>query len=114
MGLTDQQTFSWLAKDIGDWPKVKLADARDARAEVRRLHAQRSVQRTSADTHTTQRISLSFDIALTLLTLRALHHIERDIDDHVLLAADHLAAARFGEDRAGINAVVCGCLFRVA
>jgi hypothetical protein len=43
-----------------------------------------------------------------------LHHIERDIDDHILLPADHLAAACLGEDGAGIDAVIGCCLFGMA
>jgi hypothetical protein len=34
------------------------------------------------------------------MNLGALRHIERDIDDHVLLPADHLALAHLGQDRA--------------
>ena len=40
--------------------------------------------------------------------------IERDIDDHVFLTPDHLAAADFGQDRAGIEAMVLRRLFGVA
>lgn len=43
--------------------------------------------------------------------LPRLHPIERDIDDHIFLPADHLAATNFDQDRAGIDAIICGRFF---
>ena len=44
--------------------------------------------------------------ALVSHALLALEHVESDVDDHVLLSADHFAAADLGQDGPGIDAVV--------
>src|SRR3546814_14593179 len=41
-------------------------------------------------------------------------HIECDVDDHVLLAADHLAAAQLDQDRTGVETVIGRSLLSVA
>src|SRR3546814_11812764 len=43
-----------------------------------------------------------------------LEHIECDVDDHVLLAADHLAAAQLDQDRTGVETVIGRSLLSVA
>src|SRR3546814_7453164 len=43
-----------------------------------------------------------------------LEHIECDVDDHVLLAADHLAAAQLDQDRTGVDTVIGRSLLSVA
>src|SRR3546814_13027671 len=43
-----------------------------------------------------------------------LEHIECDVDDHVLLAADHLAAAQLDQERTGVETVIGRSLLSVA
>jgi len=45
--------------------------------------------------------------------LACFHQVERDIDDHVLLAADHATPAKFHQDFARIDAVPSSGLLRV-
>src|SRR3546814_6458991 len=43
-----------------------------------------------------------------------LQHVKSDVDDHVFLSADHLAAAELDKDRTGIEAILLRRLFRMA
>jgi hypothetical protein len=45
--------------------------------------------------------------------LRSGGEVERDVDEHVLLAADHAAAPGLFEQRAGVDAVTLGSGFGV-
>ena len=45
--------------------------------------------------------------------LACFHQVERDIDDHVLLAADHATPAKFHQDFARIDVDSYRCLFSV-
>ena len=51
----------------------------------------------------------AFESAATLLD-----QIERHIDDHVLLATDHLAPAELDQDRARVESMFCSRLFGMA
>lgn len=48
------------------------------------------------------------------MRFRSLQQIERNVDDHVFLTADHLAATHFGQDRARFDAIVLAGLFGMA
>src|SRR3546814_3905799 len=43
-----------------------------------------------------------------------LQHVKSDVDDHVFLSADHLAAAELDKDRTGIEAIILRRPFRMA
>src|SRR3546814_6812124 len=45
---------------------------------------------------------------------RSLQHVKSDVDDHVFLSADHLAATELDKDRTGIEAIILRRLVRMA